>query len=67
MVTLSPFLKHKRHCGGVIKDMSLRGAKRRSKLKDKNEIASPPARQGLAGGSARNDAGESERGEAPLP
>ncbi len=39
--------------------MSLRGAERRSKLKDKDKIASPPARQGSAGGSAggsaRND------------
>ena len=44
----TPLLEHRSHCEGVTEDMSLRGAERRSKLKDK--IASP---------SARND-GETE-------
>ena len=37
------FLEHRSHCGRVIEGMSLRGAERRSKLRDKDKIASPLA------------------------
>jgi len=44
-------LEQKSHCEGVIEDMSLRGAERRSKLKDKDKIASPSARNDMLVGS----------------
>ena len=44
--------------GGVIEEMSLRGAERRSKLKDKDEIASPSARNDTSGRRGRGIKGE---------
>ena len=42
--TTPPLLEHRSRCEGVIEDVSLRGAERRSKPKDKGGIASPSAR-----------------------
>ena len=63
MHTIPPLLEQQNHCEGVIEDMSLRGAERRSKLKDKDKIASPSARNDTSD-SARNDTsdGRGQRG-----